>query len=77
MSRNEYNVMKNNLNTYYIFFVNDVNKGNIIQRILAKDVYGEEPIKYRVNFKSMLKDENENITLNDSEIKKSDDKIKD
>lgn len=77
MSRNEYNIMKSHPNTYYIFFVNDVNKGNIIQRILAKDVYGEEPIKYRVNFKSMLKDENENITLNDSEIKNSDDKIKD
>ena len=75
MSRNEYNVMKNNPDTYYIFFVNDINKGNIIQRILAKDVYGEEPIKYRVNFKSMLKDEKENITLNDSEIKKSDYKI--
>lgn len=37
----------------------------------------KNPIKYRVNFKSMLKDENENITLNDSEIKNSDDKIKD
>lgn len=77
MPSDSYNIMKSHPNTYYIFFVNDVNKGNIIQRILAKDVYGEEPIKYRVNFKSMLKDENENITLNDSEIKNSDDKIKD
>lgn len=77
MSRNEYNVMKNNPDTYYIFFVNDVNKGNIIQRILAKDVYGEESIKYRVNFKSMLKDENKTIALNSRELKKSDDKIKD
>lgn len=62
--------MKNNPDIYYIFFVNDVNKGNIIQRILAKDVYGEEPIKYRVNFKAMLKDENKTIALNSRELKK-------
>ena len=34
----------------------DVNNGKIIRRILAKDIYGEEPIKYRVNFESKKKE---------------------
>lgn len=56
MSANEYSVMKTHRDTYYIYFVNDVNKGKIIRRILAKDIYGEEPIKYRVNFESKKKE---------------------
>ena len=68
MSENEYNVMKNNPDTYYIFFVNDVNRGKIIQRILAKDVYGEKPIKYKVSFKSIIKDESKSNVLTDIEI---------
>ena len=55
MSANEFSVMKTHRDTYYIYFVNDVNKGKIIRRILAKDIYGEEPIKYRVNFESKKK----------------------
>ncbi len=50
MSANEYSVMKAHPNNYYIFFVNDVNRGNEIKRILAKDIYGEEPVKYKVYF---------------------------
>lgn len=41
-----------------IFFVNNVNNVNnatTIQRLLAKDIYGEEPIKYRVSFRSKEK----------------------
>ncbi len=50
MSANENSVMKAHPNNYYIFFVNDVNRGNEIKRILAKDIYGEEPVKYKVYF---------------------------
>lgn len=56
MSANEYSVMKAHEDTYYIYFVNDVNKGKVIRRILAKDIYGEEPIKYRINFESKKKE---------------------
>lgn len=55
MSSNEYNVMKSHPETYYIFFVNNVNNATTIQRLLAKDIYGEEPIKYRVSFRSKEK----------------------
>lgn len=50
MSLNEYNVMKANPNTYYVYFVNNVNEGKVIQRILGKDLYGEMPVKYRLSF---------------------------
>lgn len=55
MSANEYNFMKNHQENYYIFFVNDANKSTIIQRLLAKDIHGEEPIKYKVSFNSKEK----------------------
>lgn len=55
MSANEHSLMKAHPDTYYVYFVNDVNKGKIIRRILGKDIYDEEPIKYRVNFKSKNK----------------------
>ncbi|MDE6242087.1 MAG: DUF3883 domain-containing protein [Anaeroplasmataceae bacterium] len=55
MSANEYSVMKAHPDNYYIFFVNDVNRGNEIKRILAKDIYGEEPVKYRIHFESSIK----------------------
>lgn len=47
--------MKSHPETYYIFFVNNVNNATTIQRLLAKDIYGEEPIKYRVSFRSKEK----------------------
>lgn len=56
MSANEYSVMKAHPDTYYVYFVNDVNKGKVIRRILGKDIYGEEPVKYRVNFESKKKE---------------------
>ncbi|TPR53843.1 DUF3883 domain-containing protein [Metamycoplasma neophronis] len=55
MSANEYSVMKAHSNRYYIYFVNDVNNGMTIKKILGKDLYGEEPIKYRYNFESKTK----------------------
>ena len=55
MSANEYSVMRANEDNYYIYFVNDVNNGKIIRRILGKDIYGEEPTKYKINFDSKNK----------------------
>ncbi len=56
MSANELNTMRANPDTYYVFFVNDVNNGKEIKRILAKDIYGEIPTKYRINFTYKDKD---------------------
>ena len=56
MSANEYSIMKKHPDKYYIYFVNDVNKGKIIRRIVGKDIHGEEPVKYRVNFESKKKE---------------------
>jgi predicted AAA+ superfamily ATPase len=56
MSLNEYNVMKANLDKYYIYFVNNVNEGKVIQRILGKDLYGEIPVKYRLSFHAKNKE---------------------
>ncbi len=55
MSANEYSVMKAHSDTYYIYFVNNVNKGKIIKRILGKDISVAEPVKYRINFESKKK----------------------
>ena len=55
MSANEFSVMKAHPKNYYVFFVNNVNQGKIIRRILGEDIYGEEPIKYRINFNSKKK----------------------
>lgn len=52
MSANEHEVMRLNPNNYYIFFVNNVNEGKVIKRILGQDIEGEEPVKYRIHFKS-------------------------
>lgn len=56
MSANELSVMSANKNNYYVYFVNNVNKGKIIKRITGNYILGnEEPIKYRINFKSKNK----------------------
>lgn len=57
LSANEYSVMKAHKDTYYFFFVNDVDSGKIIRRILGNDIYGEEPVKYRIHFESKIKKE--------------------
>jgi len=51
MSKNEFTVMKKHPDTYYVFFVNDVNNGKEIKRILGKNIYGEIPTKYKIDFK--------------------------
>lgn len=56
MSLNEYNVMKANPDKYYIYFVNNVNEGKVIQRILGKDLYGEIAVKYRLSFHAKNKE---------------------
>jgi hypothetical protein len=58
MSSNEYSVMKAHLDTYYIFFINNVDNNMVIQRIVGKDIYGEEPIKYKIHFESKKKIDN-------------------
>ena len=55
MSANEYNFMREHKETYYIFFVNNVNKATIIKRLLGKDIHCEEPIKYKISFNSTEK----------------------
>ncbi len=55
MSANEYNVMKANLDNYYIYFINNINGGKIIKRILGKDIRGEQPTKYKIDFNSKIK----------------------
>lgn len=55
--------MKDHQENYYIFFVNDVNKSTIIQRLLTKDIHSAEPIKYKVSFNSKEKIEDEVILI--------------
>lgn len=55
MSANEYAVMKAHEDRYYVFFINDVNNEKEIKRILGKDIYGAQPIKYRIDFESIPK----------------------
>lgn len=55
MSANEYNVMKANLDNYYIYFISNINAGNVIKRILGRDISGEQPTKYKIDFNSKIK----------------------
>lgn len=52
MSLHEHEVMKENINNYFIFFVNDTYNARDIKRISALDLFGEEPIKFRYQFEA-------------------------
>ena len=44
MSANENSVMKKQEDTYYIYFVNNINEGKIIKRILGADIKDSEAL---------------------------------
>ena len=52
MSSNELSVMKENLDSYYIYYINNIYKEKVIQRIKASEIKGEEPSHYKVYFES-------------------------
>lgn len=58
MSANEYKVMMENINNYYIFYVDNIDEQNIIKRISANDIIASEPKpeSYRIKFESKIKD---------------------
>ena len=48
MSDKEYDFMKENIDNYYFYYVNDVYNGNVIKRISAKLIMAHES-KYRIS----------------------------
>lgn len=54
MSINEFNVMKKNMDAYYVYFVNNVYKEKVIRRIPAREITGEKPVKFRLDFVSEM-----------------------
>ena len=37
---------------YLLFFINNLNNANVLLRILENDIYCEEAVKFRIDFKS-------------------------